>query len=99
MLGTTPSARLRMLRGFFLIAQPPLLGEEGKSLFSSDSKPHMRKSTSCQTRMGRGFPVARAILFGQLCPEGGVAAPIKQMERCLRFGEAGEVKHVLREAF
>jgi hypothetical protein len=28
-LTTTPSARLRLLRGFFLIAQPPLLGEEG----------------------------------------------------------------------
>ena len=27
---TTPSARLRTLRGFLLIAQPPLLGEEGK---------------------------------------------------------------------
>jgi hypothetical protein len=29
-LTTTPSARLRMLRGFFLIAQPPLLGELGE---------------------------------------------------------------------
>src|SRR5215831_18339645 len=27
---TTPSARLRMLRSIFLIAQPPLLEEEGK---------------------------------------------------------------------
>src|SRR5215831_3200420 len=29
---TTPSARLRTLRGIFYIAQPPLLGEEGKKL-------------------------------------------------------------------
>jgi hypothetical protein len=28
---TTPSARLRTLRSFFLIAQTPLLGEEGKT--------------------------------------------------------------------
>jgi hypothetical protein len=30
---TTPSARLRMLCGFFLIAQPPLLGEEGNGSY------------------------------------------------------------------
>jgi hypothetical protein len=29
--------------------------------------------------------------------EGGVAAPIKQMERCLEFGAAGEVKHLLKK--
>jgi hypothetical protein len=27
---TTPAAQLRMLRSFLLIAQPPLLEEEGK---------------------------------------------------------------------
>jgi hypothetical protein len=31
--------------------------------------------------------------------EGGVAAPIKQMERYLRFGAAGEVKHLLQQGF
>jgi hypothetical protein len=31
--------------------------------------------------------------------EGRVAAPTKQMERCLRFGAAEEVKHLLRQAF
>jgi hypothetical protein len=31
--------------------------------------------------------------------EGGVDAPTKQMERYLRFGAAGEVKHLLRQAF
>jgi hypothetical protein len=38
---------------------------------------------------------------GTLYPllEGGVAAPTKQMERYLRFGAAGEVKHLLRQAF
>jgi hypothetical protein len=32
-------------------------------------------------------------------PQGGVAAPTKQMERYLGFGAAGEVKHLLRQAF
>ena len=31
--------------------------------------------------------------------EGGVGEPIKQMERYLRFGEAGEVKLLLQQAF
>jgi hypothetical protein len=29
--------------------------------------------------------------------EGGAAAPIKHMERCLKFGAAGEVKHLLKK--
>jgi hypothetical protein len=29
--------------------------------------------------------------------EGGAAAPIKHTERCLKFGAAGEVKHLLKE--
>jgi hypothetical protein len=31
--------------------------------------------------------------------EGGVVAPREQMERYLRFGATGEVKHLLRQAF
>ena len=38
---TTPSARLRMLRNFLLIAQPPLLEEEGKvRYFTVRQHPH-----------------------------------------------------------
>jgi hypothetical protein len=31
--------------------------------------------------------------------EGGVVEPIKQMERYLRFGEAGEVRHFWPQEF
>src|SRR5262249_31196372 len=34
---TTPSARLTMHRNYFLIAQPPLLGEEGKIRYFTSS--------------------------------------------------------------
>ena len=32
---TTPSARLRLLRGFFLLAQPPLLARRGDGFIVS----------------------------------------------------------------
>ena len=43
---TTPSARLRRLRCFSLIAQPPLLGEEGKMF----EKPRLRTESNPKIR-------------------------------------------------
>src|SRR5262249_54197720 len=56
---------------FFLIAQPPLLEEEGKSLSSTDSKPHLLTSTSCRTLMGRRFSACRCDLIWTPQPRGG----------------------------
>jgi hypothetical protein len=48
--GTTPSARLRKLRSICLIAQPPLLGEEGKNrLESVEQQPRKGRAHSLPT--------------------------------------------------
>src|SRR5215471_13025261 len=65
---TTPSARQRMLRGIFFVAQPPLLGEEGKTarfnsftpLYTAPSEVHLCGQLKL-TRIARehGIPLGK----------------------------------------
>src|SRR5262249_37407128 len=89
---TTPSARLRTLRGFLLIAQPPLLengGEWGSALLHIDS---LGKRGAGPTRRHRGNPLivpvwetAFEVDLKLRRPAGHVPRPVGALRRQQKF--------------
>src|SRR5881397_4434331 len=64
---TTPAAPLRWLRGILLMAQPPLLCEEGNTLgLQSSTAPFLLGLRNDAEIRPRRFPTLRVLLFGFL---------------------------------